>query len=420
MTKKIYLVCLNMLFRDRCFDFGGTMETGVFFILFLCAFCVRVTEEKLFIKYSNVCVPPKGDICVAIRQCPYFNDLLDNSPIPRPRNVITIIRDHQCGFRRNMPFVCCNRPTTAAPETTTEITTQPPVNNNLNRYPDPPVTIDRFSDPLPHHRNYHLLPQDICGAIKTDFRITNGDKASLNEYPWMALLFYKSSDGVVDFRCGGTLINERYVLTAAHCVLNQPIFGVRLGEYDVETQTDCESNTGYCAPPTQDFMIEKIVIHPSYNAKIFSNDIAIIKLKGEANFHYENVQPICLPVESELTSRSAIVSGWGVTEDGYKSQVLLEARLPILPLSDCQKLYKSFASITRNQICAGGVKGRDTCGGDSGGPLKDIGDVNGSSRYIQYGIVSFGPRFCGADGKPGIYTKVSSYMNWILDHLEEY
>ncbi|XP_050508539.1 CLIP domain-containing serine protease HP8-like isoform X2 [Diabrotica virgifera virgifera] len=383
-------------------------------VYYLCFQKIWLTRRNGFHYYdfpTITCTASKGDLCIPIRQCPYFNDLLNNNPIPRPRNVITAIRENQCGFKGNTPYVCCSRPTTLPPETTTEYKMVSPYSTHLS---------DRFSDSLTKHYNYRLLPQNICGVVSTGSRITNGQTAGLNEYPWMALIFYNSSDGIIDFRCGGSVINDRYVLTAAHCVSDPSVIGVRLGEYNVQTQIDCSPTTNYCAPPTQDFQIEKIIIHPAYNSKTFSDDIALIKLKGSANFDLDNVKPICLPVDSTLTSRSAIVAGWGVTEDGYKSQVLLQVRIPVLPLQECQKIYDNFAKITSNQICAGGSNGRDSCGGDSGGPLKEIGEVNGKMKFIQHGIVSFGPRNCGTERRPGIYTKVSSYMRWILDNLEEY
>lgn len=103
---------------------------------------------------------------------------------------------------------------------------------------------------------------------------------------------------------------------------------------------------------------------------------------------------------------------------GYKSLELLKVSVPVLPISVCQRNYKRFAAITSNQICAGGYKGRDSCGGDSGGPMKYVGLIDSTPRFIQYGIVSYGPRHCGADAQPGVYTKVSPYLKWILDNLK--
>lgn len=103
---------------------------------------------------------------------------------------------------------------------------------------------------------------------------------------------------------------------------------------------------------------------------------------------------------------------------GHKSSKLLKTSVPVIPTEECRKTYYSYASITDKQICAGGYLGRDSCGGDSGGPLKYISKVNNVSKYVQYGIVSYGPKHCGADGQPGVYTNVSKYISWIIDNIK--
>lgn len=90
----------------------------------------------------------------------------------------------------------------------------------------------------------------------------------------------------------------------------------------------------------------------------------------------------------------------------------------MIPLQECRRVYAKVAPITHLQLCAGGVNKSDSCGGDSGGPLHAVGLLNDDTRYIQHGIVSFGPRLCGSDGMPGVYTKVSYYMDWILNNLK--
>lgn len=94
--------------------------------------------------------------------------------------------------------------------------------------------------------------------------------------------------------------------------------------------------------------------------------------------------------------------------------------LPIVDLKHCQDVYKTQPKvhITKKQLCAGGKENKDSCPGDSGGPLQSASFLFDDIRYVQFGVVSFGPKFCGLDGFPGVYTKVSYYMKWILDTIE--
>ncbi|KAL1501655.1 hypothetical protein ABEB36_006948 [Hypothenemus hampei] len=274
---------------------------------------------------------------------------------------------------------------------------------------------------LKNHKNFNMLPITECGPISVlTNRITHGKTAALEEFPWMVLIAYNSSDFGIEFRCGGTIISERFILTAAHCILNTSIFGVRLGEYDLNnTDQDCAHS--YCSPPTQDLYIEDTIIHPKYNPKTHENDIALIKLLGQADISQTNIRPICLPLfdtNDDLAGKYAIISGWGATEISDMSAVPMKAEIPVLPMTTCKEIYDKYTTITINQICAGGRGGRDSCAGDSGGPLMTAGLIDGNPRYIQYGIVSFGPRQCGSEGQPGIYTKTKPYLKWILDNLD--
>lgn len=116
--------------------------------------------------------------------------------IPRPRSVIKLIRDNQCGFYNNTPYVCCQKSipetSTDAPTSTTSTTTEslpiPDPSQIFEEIED--VSHENFIDQISSHPNYRLLANDICGPIATDRRITSGKKATLNEYPWMALIAY--------------------------------------------------------------------------------------------------------------------------------------------------------------------------------------------------------------------------------------
>lgn len=94
--------------------------------------------------------------------------------------------------------------------------------------------------------------------------------------------------------------------------------------------------------------------------------------------------------------------------------------LPVVSLEACQKTYQAQQNIrlTNKQLCAGGKDQKDSCSGDSGGPLQAAAYINDETRYVQQGVVSFGPRFCGLDDFPGVYTKVAYYMDWILDTIK--
>ncbi|KOB66881.1 Uncharacterized protein OBRU01_15058, partial [Operophtera brumata] len=167
--------------------------------------------------------------------------------------------------------------------------------------------------------------------------------------------------------------------------------GVILGEHDVTTDPDCENAT-----------IEDTIIHLKYENQTRVNDIALIRL-GE-------------PVNFSSDGKFGEVAGWGLTEIKYNSPVLLKVSLPIIHNEECQQKYNG--TLIGGQICAGGEAGKDSCSKDSGGPLTYPGQVaSGKVRTVQRGIVSVGPKFCGQAGMPAIYTRVSHYMEWILDNI---
>lgn len=110
------------------------------------------------------------------------------------------------------------------------------------------------------------------------------------------------------------------------------------------------------------------------------------------------------------------VSGWGRTEKGINSPVKLKVRLPLVDQSNCTKMYKrARVSLRKSQICAGGEHAKDSCRGDSGGPLMTRAKDD-PNRWFVEGIVSFGTA-CGTDGWPGVYTKVSEYTSWLLENM---
>ncbi|XP_039758016.1 venom protease-like [Pararge aegeria] len=292
---------------------------------------------------------------------------------------------------------------------------------------EPKVCCSDFSeDEIENHPNAALLPKD-CGDIDGS-RIFGGRIAKLYEFPWMALISYYTREGL-QFQCAGSVINTRYILTAAHCVVpKKKIAGVRIGEFDVFSKNDCQGDpyNAICESNLQDILVDKVTIHPEYQGEPpVQYDIALIRLQSPIDFSFKNAAPICLPVPRKLRSievggRNATVAGWGSTEAGPDSPLLLKVDVPIRTGEACRKYYNKNSGPgtdkTDKTLCAGEYK-KDSCSGDSGGPMMIEEEYEGVFRMIQYGIVSYGPRQCGST-YPGVYTDVTKFVKWILDNIK--
>ncbi|CAH2242386.1 melanization protease 1-like [Pararge aegeria] len=282
-------------------------------------------------------------------------------------------------------------------------------------------------DPIETHPNIALLPSE-CGDSDRA-RIINGNIAQLYEFPWMTLIAYNTSIGI-QFHCAGSIINSRYILTAAHCVANitqfKKIAGVRIGDLDYYNDNDCQ---GYyqdkiCENKIQDIGVDEIIPHESFNGKLpIEADIALIRLK-ETIIMYNNAAPICLPRYSNLRNanlagKEATVAGWGITENNTASSVLMKVKIPIKSSDTCNSYYNRYENQKPmdKAFCAGSIM-KDSCEGDSGAPVMIESDYNHTRRIVQFGIVSYGPKKCGSEF-PGVYTDVTKYMDWILDNMRE-
>ncbi|KAJ0173667.1 hypothetical protein K1T71_010816 [Dendrolimus kikuchii] len=391
--------------------------------------------------------------CTPLSSCQHLRVEISGAGNPMPNHLRRKLQSLGCGFIDSEPLVCCvddksdesnnyddySRPNTLGSTSDNDrlswtdpnynTNTEDPFNRNSNTNVNNPSYQDneiynRGPPDISQHPNLKLLPTK-CGAIDDD-RIWGGDRTQLFEMPWMVLLSY--DDAVLGPRlsCGGTLINEWYVLTAAHCVeflaSRLRLDGVILGEYDVRTNPDCD-DTSQCAPPIRNVTIDYVIAHPGYTPENRSDDIALIRLSEPADFNLASMKPICLPISRDLQKESlenkkAVVAGWGVTEEGMQSPVLMSVALPIVSNSDCAKDYKDLVRLSDGQMCAGGEENKDSCSGDSGGPLMYPGNVAGRIQYVQRGIVSYGSKRCALDGFPGIYTRVAYYMDWILNNIQ--
>ncbi|KAL7024687.1 hypothetical protein ACKWTF_013168 [Chironomus riparius] len=274
----------------------------------------------------------------------------------------------------------------------------------------------------------HLPEAPKCGIYFGD-RIVNGEDTNIDEFPWFALIQYSKPGNRIGHNCGGSLINDQYVLTAAHCKILVPktwkITKVRLGEWDMRTNPDCQED--FCNDRYVEVPVVNILVHPEYYFEGVAqyHDIAILKLGRKVEFS-NWIKPICLPVDARIrsmdfTSHSLEVVGFGLTETGFTSPVKKKVELDGRTQAECQAQYnKAGVRIFEKHFCAGSENGKDSCNGDSGSPLMKFGNFPHSKfgHYMQVGLVSFGARRCGTPDSSGVYVRVSEYMDWIIENTK--
>ncbi|XP_028048141.1 serine protease grass isoform X2 [Monomorium pharaonis] len=282
-----------------------------------------------------------------------------------------------------------------------------------------------------NHPNKRFFDNQQCGT-----RMNDGETYKFFQYPWMALLKYQHIEGEPEerFLCSGTIISSRYILTAAQCNYqkNFRLIGVRVGDYDVSKERDCElDENGHevCADRYQEFDVEKFYSHPEFNLMGLENDIALIRLNDTIKFNLQNIKPICLPFSFDgsidfprrIFSRidEMDVSGWGMTtNDTMRSSELQSVRLNLIPNEYCKKIYShgTYGSFRYKQLCAGGqIDVEHPCNGDLGGPLH----ANEGRFTYQHGVTSYGRIPCDTKLLPGVYTSVVYYMDWILNTMTD-
>ncbi|XP_065510663.1 kallikrein-14-like [Caloenas nicobarica] len=235
------------------------------------------------------------------------------------------------------------------------------------------------------------------GVTRDDDRIIGGYPCVPRSQPWQVYIY-------APVRCGGVLLSDMWVLSAAHCNRSVPTspplspprhLRLRLGENDLQRREGTEQERrGVAAIP-----------HPAYDPSTLRNDLLLLKLDRPAKLG-RAVRPLALPGACAPAGATCLVSGWGTvtTPQVTLPRHLICAYVTVVSEAECRRAYPQ--RVTPQMLCAGvGNKRTDACQGDSGGPLSCNGTLQG--------IVSWGLQTCALPGHPGVYTRVCDYVGWI-------
>jgi secreted trypsin-like serine protease len=314
------------------------------------------------------------------------------------------------------------------PEAIAEVSAPSPTAKTRANLSYPASVADRLFDAPPVKDPKKAIP-----------KIIGGQDAASGQFPWQAALILArapQNDPFRGFFCGGSLIDWRWLLTAAHCTYKDNPKGwefppVELAPGELNVYLGSVNFSG-----GQRIEVQRIVRHPAYNPLTQDNDLALLELTSEpADKTTLKLLPSLPKDDDEATypGNLATVMGWGSTEQGtlppeFRSSVskLKFVGVAIQSRTACDKHYVNYFAdnfgepadkqwITNNMICAGTVDGSgDSCFGDSGGPLV----VARGDEYAQAGIVSWGPiNACGLTNLYGVYAYLPLYRDWVASAI---
>jgi len=255
------------------------------------------------------------------------------------------------------------------------------------------------------HKASNVDLQATCGieGPPSKDRIVGGFEAEENQWPWQVALFIDNA-----WFCGGSIISENYIMTAAHCADGASYFDIMAGAHNVRASSE---------PHRVEITSYNGWTHPGWNHNTLANDIALIELPSPLSFN-EYIKPSCMPMAGDTADVNEMVTctGWGKPSDsaGGISPVLrmVEDR-PIISNSECNAIY---GIVGDGVVCIDTTGGKGTCNGDSGGPLNMKYDVKTSAagdKWKQVGVVSFGASAGCEVGYPAGFTRTEYYLDWV-------
>nr|XP_046203037.1 tissue-type plasminogen activator-like isoform X2 [Oncorhynchus gorbuscha] len=417
--ERCHYVPVITCYQSRCYN-GGTCKEAVYSTDFLCQCPPGFTGAQCEINTNEKCVVGQGkgyrgtwSISRIGSECINWNSTTlrgKKFTAKKPEANSLGLGNHNfcrnpdgdlspwCHVYKNMKLtweLCDITKCTRRPTTITTLGPRAPTSNNNNRG----TCGQRADNNLPSFR--------ILGGAR---------KSDITEQPWQAAIsVYQPRNKAHIFQCGGVLIDSCWVLSAAHCFDN----GLKPERLQVVLGRTFRKNS---SGSEQIFEVEKYWSHEKYNETNFDNDIVLMKLKSDIGLCAVNspeVLPACLPDPGLVLPdwTECEISGYGKEKefDAMYSERVKRGHVRLWPQDRCVPTVLSERVVTSNMLCAGDTRGLDdACKGDSGGPLVCPKD----GRMTLMGLISWGDG-CGKKDKPGVYTRVTQYTDWISSKKQE-